>query len=105
MMNVLLPEINGNPGRKPGLPHSARTAAAAHDKVKEGKDPRLFMNPNDAMQFDDSMRHFHTVPGGTIPNEGFREFCYADLIDTPTAKEGDPVALGRYKARLGSVYT
>lgn len=104
MMNVLLPEINGNPNRKPALPHSVATTTLVDQQVKKGKDPRLFRGVNDETDFENSMRNFYTMPSTTVPNEGFQEFCYSELIAAKTAKEGDPVALGKYKARIGGAY-
>ena len=104
MMNVLLPEINGNPNRKPALPHNHCTTTLVDQQVKKGQDPRLFRGVNDEVDFDNSMRNFYTMPSTTVPNEGFQQFCYAELIDAKTAKEGDPVALGKYKARIGGAY-
>ena len=105
MMNVLLPEINGNPNRRQAMPHSAQTDGLINAAVKKDLDPRLFKGTNDEMDFDASMRNFYTTPGTTVPNEGFREYLMHDLITTKTAKEGDPVALGKYKGRIGGAYT
>ena len=106
-MNVLLPEINGAPNRKQGLPTGTGTTKLINTAVQSKMDPRLFKGTDNEMQFDNSMRNFYTTANTTVPNDdkGFREYLYSDMINGKTAKEGDPVELGRYKARLGGVYT
>jgi hypothetical protein len=104
LMNVLLPEINGNPNRRPAMPHSPETDELINATFKKDLDPRLFKGINDEMDFESSMRTFYTTANTTIPDDGFREYLMHDLISTKTAKEGDPTSLGRYKPRLGSLY-
>lgn len=107
MMNVLLPEINGNPNRKPALPSShPETAQLIKEQVKQigNIDPRLLKGTNSEMELDYSMRQFFSTASTTIPNdqEGFGAFCYGDMR---SAKEGDEFALGRKNSRLGSIPT
>lgn len=106
MMNVLLPEINGNPNRKSALKSYLHdTEKNINQKVKQGisknVDPSIFKGINNELEFEYSMRNFYTTANTTIPNdqEGFGEFCYGNMI---SAKEGDAVALGRHNPRLGS---
>jgi hypothetical protein len=105
-MNVLLPEINGFPDRKAGLPHSNQTTKLINDEVQRKMDPRLFKGTDNEMDYNNSMRNFYTTAITTVPNDdkGFREYLYSDMIGGKTAKEGDPEELGKYKARLGGVY-
>ena len=108
MMNVLLPELNGNPNRKPAAPAFNRIVEKnINDKVKENvikevKDSRLFRGINNELEFDLSMRNFYTTANTTVPNdqEGFAEFCYGDMI---SAKEGNEWALAKHNPRLGSI--
>ena len=106
MMNVLLPELNGNPNRKSALQYNDKTEKIINDKVKKqiGKnlDPRLFQGVNNELDLEYSMRNFYTTASTTIPNdqEGFGKFCYGDMV---SAKEGDPLALAKQHPRLGSV--
>lgn len=106
MMNVLLPEINGAPNRKPALPYSAETAALMNKKVTDrvGKsvDPRVFRGTNNELDMEYSMRNFYTTASTTTPNdqEGFSTFLYGDMI---SGKEGNELALAKYGARLGPV--
>ena len=106
MMNVLLPELNGNPKRKSALKsYSQDTEKMINQKVKQGisknVDPSIFKGINNELEFEYSMRNFYTTANTTIPNdqEGFGEFCYGNMI---SAKEGDIIALGRHNPRLGS---
>jgi len=108
MMNVMLPELNGNPDRKPAAPSFNKIVEKSiNDKVKENavkdvKDPRLFRGINNELDLELSMRNFYTTANTTVPNdqEGFAEFCYGDMI---SAKEGNEWALAKNSPRLGSV--
>jgi hypothetical protein len=106
MMNVLLPELNGNPKRKSALQYSHETEKLINNKVKKhiskNVDPRIFQGINNELDLEYSMRNFYTTASTTIPNdqEGFGKFCYGEMI---SAKEGDPVALLKQHPRMGSV--
>ena len=106
MMNVLLPELNGNPKRKSALKsYLADTEKTINQKVKQtiskNVDPSIFKGINNELEFEYSMRNFYTTANTTIPNdqEGFGDFCYGNMI---SAKEGNIVALARHNPRLGS---
>ena len=107
LMNVLLPELNGNPNRPSALQsYTPETAASITEKVKEqiskNVDPKIFRGMNDELDLAYSMRSFHTMPNTTVPNkqDEFSQFLYGDMI---SAKEGNLEALSRYSPRLGSV--
>ena len=107
LMNVLLPEINGNPKRKSALKsYLPENEKRINDNVKKqiskNVDARLFHGVNNEMDLEYSMRNFYTNPSTTIPNDqkGFSEFLYGDMI---SAKEGNPIALARQQPRIGSV--
>jgi len=107
MMNVLLPEINADPHRKPALKaYLPETDDLIKAKVKarisKEVDPRVFRGTNDELDLEYSMRNFYTMPNTTVPNkqEDFAEFCYGDMI---SAKEGNPQALERNMLRLGAI--
>lgn len=104
LMNVLLPELNGNPNRKKALEsYTPATSKAILDNVKKMlHDPRLYKGINNEMDLEYSMRNFYTTANTTVPNdqEGFSEFCYGDMI---SAKEGNEIALLKQNPRLGSV--
>jgi hypothetical protein len=104
LMNVLLPEINGNPNRKKALEaYIPSTNKEILDNVKKMlPDPRLYKGTNNEMELEYSMRNFYTTANTTIPNdqEGFGEFCYGNM---PSAKEGNEIALLKQNPRLGSV--
>jgi hypothetical protein len=107
LMNVLLPEINGNPNRKSALKsYLPETEKLINSKVKHQVskhiDPRIFQGTNNELDLEYSMRNFYTNPSTTIPNdqEGFSQFLYGDMI---SAKEGNPIALSRQQPRLGSL--
>lgn len=107
LMNVLLPELNGNPNRKSALKsYLPETEKLINSKVKHQVskhiDPRIFQGTNNELDLEYSMRNFYTNPSTTIPNdqEGFSQFLYGDMI---SAKEGNPIALSRQQPRLGSL--
>lgn len=104
LMNVLLPEINGNPNRGKALAYTPKTEKKIMEKVKKGLDPRIYRGTNNELDLEYSMRQFYTNPSTTVPNnqEEFATFCYGDMI---SAKEGNKVALARHNPRLGPVYT
>ena len=107
LMNVLLPEINGNPNRRSALKsYLPENEKIINEKVKKqicrNIDPRIFQGVNNELDLEYSMRNFYTNPSTTIPNDqkGFSEFLYGGMI---SAKEGDPIALARQQPRLGSL--
>jgi len=106
LMNVLLPELNGNPNRKSALEYTPQTEKMINDKVKKqlskNVDPRIFQGINNELDLEYSMRNFYTTANTSIPNdqEGFGKFCYGDMI---SAKEGDLTALAKQHPRMGSV--
>lgn len=102
LMNVLLPEINGNPNRGEALRYDTHTEQKITDQVKKGLDPRIYRGTNNEMDLEYSMRQFYTNASTTIPNnqEEFSKFCYGDMI---SAKEGNEIALLKQNPRLGAV--
>jgi len=94
LMNVLLPEINGNPKRKPALKsYQPETEKVINEKVKDSiPDPAIYKGLNNEMTLDYSLRNFYTTASTTIPNdqEGFGEFCYGNMV---SAKDGSKTAL------------
>jgi hypothetical protein len=88
LMNVLLPEINGNPNRPPAEPYNEKTESNIMESVKEMMhDPRIYTGKNNEMELEYSMRNFYTTASTTIPNDqqGFSEFCYGNM---PSRKDG-----------------
>jgi hypothetical protein len=83
LMNVLLPEINGNPNRKSALKsYTPETEKAIKDKVKENiAIPAIYQGLKNEMTLDYSLRNFYTTASTTVPNdqEGFGEFCYGNM--------------------------
>jgi hypothetical protein len=94
LMNVLLPELNGNPKRKSALKsYLPETEKVINEKVKESiPDPAIYKGLNNEMTLDYSMRNFYTTANTTVPNdqEGFGEFCYGNMV---SAKDGSKTAL------------
>ena len=102
LMNVLLPEINGNPNRGKALAYTPKTEKKIMEKVKKGLDPRIYRGTNNELDLEYSMRQFYTNPSTTVPNnqEEFAHFCYGDMI---SSKEGNEIALSRQNPRIGAI--
>jgi len=86
LMNVLLPEIQYNPKRKPAAPaFNPIVEKKINEKVA---DPRLFLDLGDNIAFDQSMRNFYSTANTTIPNDqkAFADFCYGNM---PSCRGGD----------------
>ena len=86
LMNVLLPEIQYNPQRKPAAP--AFNPTVEKNINKKVADPRLFLDLGDNIAFDQSMRNFYATANTTIPNDqkAFAEYCYGSI---PSCRGGD----------------
>jgi hypothetical protein len=55
---------------------------------------KLFKDLTEQLNFEQSMRQFHSTPATTIPNDqgSFAEFCYGSMI---SCKEGNLFACAR----------
>jgi|TARA_B110001450_G_scaffold240189_1_gene248741 hypothetical protein len=88
--NVTLPEIKYNPKRKSAPPSfNPQVEKKINEKAGNvGINPKLFRDLGDKLDFENSMRQFHSMPNTKIPNdqEAFAKFCYGDM---PSCKEGD----------------
>ena len=108
MMNILLPEINGNPNRSVAAPSFNREVMNNINNITQEQiitnndlDPKLFKDLGDQLEFDQSMRNFYTTPITTVPNDqtSFAEFCYGNM---PSCKE-DYQQCSKNQARLGPI--
>jgi hypothetical protein len=100
LMNMSLPDIKYNPARKAAAP-SFNRAVEKEINVKAGNvgiDPRLFRDLGDKLNFENSMRQFHTTPNTQLPNdqEAFAKFCYGNM---PSCKDGDDLQCVKDNAR------
>jgi hypothetical protein len=103
--NVLLPDYDFNPNKKPAPPsYNVDVNTAILDSAKkmvEQSNPgqpdiadKLFNDLGEQLEFEQSMRQFYSNPGTTIPNDqtAFAEFCYGSMI---SCKEGNLFACAR----------
>jgi hypothetical protein len=102
LMNVLLPELNGNPNRKSAMKsYATDTEQTINKKVKQQKSMLngTYKGTNNEITFENSMRNFYTTANTTIPNdqEGFGNFLYGNMI---SGKEGNPNALAGHNPSL-----
>ena len=90
LMNVLLPEINDKPKRKPAAPSFNRTVEKKINTKagNVGPDPRLFLDLGDSISFEQSMRNFYSTPNTKVCNDqtAFAQFLYGEM---PSCKEGN----------------
>jgi hypothetical protein len=109
MANVLLPDYDYNPNKKPAPP--AYTKNGSDKILEEAKrmvveaNPgqpdiakKLFGDLGDELDFEQSMRPFYSTANTTIPNDqgGFAEFCYGGMV---SCKEGNMFACARDNPR------
>jgi len=105
LSNVLLPDIDFNPDKKPAPPTSSEnTKSAILESAKQlvaDANPgqldiveKLFTDLGDKLVFEQSMQQFVSNPATTIPNDqtAFAEFCYGNMI---SCKEGNDFACAR----------
>ena len=95
MMNVMLTDITDNPTRSQAdLSFKEEIHNNLNNEVKKqilennsDLDDRLFRDAGDEMDFEHSMRNFHTNPNTEIPNSqnDFINWCYGNM---PSRKEG-----------------
>jgi hypothetical protein len=103
--NVLLPDYDFNPNKKPAPPSynadvNADILKGAKQMVNEANlgqpdiADKLFKDLGEQLEFEQSMRQFCSNPGTTIPNDqtAFAEFCYGSMI---SCKEGNLFACAR----------
>ena len=111
LMNVLLTDICDNPNRNQAAPSynkEVENKINKKSKIIDDKfngvetmntdnqdiNDRLYRDLGDAMEFENSMRTYHTTANTTIPNdqEAFANFCFGDM---PSCKEGNIFACTR----------
>lgn len=88
LMNITQNEYSDNPERKKAAPaYNKNVEEEIVYNVKSNLDSKLFRNLGDDIDFDNSMRQFHTTANTEIPNdqEGFLDFCYGNMA---SCKEG-----------------
>ena len=107
--NVLLPDYDYNPNRKPAPPsyteqvNSDILSQAKKLVVESNPDQpdiadKLFKDLGDNFTFEQSLRPFNSNPSTTIPNDqsAFADFCYGSMV---SCKEGNSFACARNLAR------
>ena len=105
LSNVLLPDIDFNPHKKPAPPtmseetkslilENAKQLVAEANPSQPDIVEKLFTDLGDKLKFEQSMQQFVSNPATTIPNDqtAFAEFCYGNMI---SCKEGNEFACAR----------
>jgi hypothetical protein len=110
LSNVLLPDYEYNPVKKPAPPSFTKPAGEtilqnAKKMVQEANpdqpniSEKLFASLGEELKFEQSMRPFYSTASTTIPNDqgAFADFCYGSMV---SCKEGNMFACvkdnGRY---------
>ena len=110
--NVMLPDYDYNPGKKPAPPAFTKYGGDmilqnAKKMVQEANPDqpniadKLFNSLGEELQFEQSLRPFHSNPGTTIPNDqsAFADFCYGSMV---SCKEGNMFACARDNTRYNN---
>lgn len=105
MNNVMLPDYEYNVNKKPAPPAfsdsiNTNILQSAKQLVQEANPgqpdiaDKLFMDLNEELNLEQSMRQFVSNPSTTIPNDqqAFAEFCYGSMV---SCKEGNQFACAR----------
>jgi len=108
--NVLLTDINGNPGKKPAPPAyndqtnqsillAAKEAVMNANPGQPDISDKLFKDLGEQLTFEQSMRQFYSTPSTTTPDDqkAFAEFCYGGMI---SCAEGNKFACARNAAAM-----
>jgi len=107
--NVMLPDYEYNVNKKPAPPAFSKQTSdgilnSAKQLVQEANPgqpdiaDKLFMDMNEELNLEQSMRQFVSNPSTTIPNDqgAFAEFCYGSMV---SCKEGNAFACARNLSR------
>ena len=110
LMNVLPDEYKTDAKRNKAAP-SYNTAILKNinnlsknpslsDKLTDNH--KLFRNLGDNLNFENSMRNFHTMPNTQIPNDQmkFAKFCYGNM---GSCKDGDDINCSKNLRRVGTI--
>lgn len=110
--NVLIPDYEYNPNKKPAPPsfntkvndqilESAKKLVSELNPDQPDISEKLFTDLADNYVFEQSLRPFVSNPSTEIPNDqtGFAEFCYGSMI---SAKEGNLYSLARNLPRYNN---
>ena len=102
LMNVLLTDIKDQPNRPPAAPAYNERISEEINKNAQN-DPRLYQDLGDNLQFEHSMRNFHSMPNTQIPNnqKSFADFCYGNMA---SCKDGDVEQCSKNMRKLGNVF-
>jgi hypothetical protein len=113
LSNVLMPDYDYNVNKKPAPPAytengSAEILAKAKQMVVNANPDqpnianKLFTDLGDQIDFEQSMRPFHSTASTTIPNDqgAFADFCYGSMV---SCKEGNMFACARNLPRYTNV--
>jgi hypothetical protein len=103
--NILIPDYEYNPEKKNAPPcyngtvntvilEQAKNLVKEQNKGQPNIANKLFENLNEELNFEQSLRPFHSTANTTIPNDqtGFLDFCYGNAI---SCKEGNLFACAR----------
>ena len=112
LMNVMMDDYKYNNKRKTAAPSYNKSIEKNINKVskhpslsdKLTDNNKLFRDLGDNLNFEHTMRNFHTMPNTKIPNEQrrFAEFCYGNMA---SCKDGDDISCSKNLRRVGGIYS
>lgn len=110
LMNVMMDDYKYNNKRKTAAPSYNKSVIknvnqtakypSLSDQLTDNS--KLFRDLGDNLNFEHTMRNFHTMPNTKIPNEQrkFAEFCYGNM---GSCKDGDDISCSKNLRRVGPV--
>lgn len=110
LMNVMMDDYKYDNKRKPAAPAYNNSIEKNINKVSKNpllsdsltNNSKLFRDLGDNLNFEHTMRNFHTMPNTQIPNDqrSFAEFCYGNMA---SCKDGDDISCSKNLRRVGQV--
>jgi len=111
--NVLIPDYEFNPDKKPAPPSfndnindeilsKAKQTVVELNPGQPDIADKLFRDLGEQYTFEQSLRPFYSTASSTIPNDqkAFADFCYGSMV---SCKEGNPFACARNLSRHTNV--
>jgi len=110
LMNVMLDDYKYNNKKKAAAPSYNRAIKKNIDRTSKypllsnslTDNKKLFRDLGDNLNFEHTMRNFHTMPNTEIPNNQrkFAEFCYGNMA---SCKDGDDISCSKNLRRVGPI--
>ena len=110
LMNVMMDDYKYNTKRKPAAPSYNKSITKNINNNSKypllskslTDNKKLFRDLGDNLNFEHTMRNFHTMPNTRIPNNQmeFAKFCYGNMA---SCKDGDDISCSKNLRRVGPI--